>query len=722
MEHVPGIPKRIGANRPMPGGPVTMNNAGQWSVVDDRRVWFFQLEVPDAAAVRVHFSQCDLPASAQLLVYGAGKNVPDVYGDRGPAGKGEFWAAAVPGRVVYVEYQAPRDERRQPRLEIDEISHIYDDSFAAAVGTPSPGDSAQDGVVVPMYLMACERDVTCYSGHYSCGQTTQTCAPGSPQHAGETCAQDSYCNHTCVDGVCPAGSPRDGQACNRDSDCSYFACIGGVCPSGSPQAGQACAYDADCNRYDCTYFACAGNVCSAGSPRSGQACTQDRDCNGVCAANSARTGALCADPSECSPVQPAARDAVGLMQYTVAGYSYACSGSLLADNDPNTYAGYFLTANHCISSQSAADSMTVYWLYQSHDCDGAFPSLEDVPKSIGGTLLATNTSSDFTFIRLADDPRDGQGFAAWTDADVNSGDPVVGIHHPQGSFKRVSFGSLNAPGVQPICSISGYPETHYWYLDWNTIGTTSVGIVEPVSSGSPLFNRNWQVVGQLYGACVNSGKSVACDNPADYNSFYGKFGVTLPSIASWLNLVTLDDGYEDNDTLGQSTPICRGIHNLRLVDFDDYFSIESKSAGQVSATATYSVSDMTVLLQLLQPDGTVISQSNTGSGTESVSENLAAGSYRIRAHKVSRWGGDYTLTIVLPPSYSDFDVDGDVDMDDFGRLQRCYTGADVQTDPDCFDALLDGDNRVDASDIAVFQSCYSGPNVPALNGCTPLDP
>jgi hypothetical protein len=32
---------------------------------------------------------------------------------------------------------------------------------------------------------------------------------------------------------------------------------------------------------------------------------------------------------------------------------------------------------------------------------------------------------------------------------------------------------------------------------------------------------------------------------------------------------------------------------------------------------------------------------------------------------------------------ADFNGDGDVDQDDFGILQRCYSGSDVPADPNC---------------------------------------
>jgi hypothetical protein len=66
----------------------------------------------------------------------------------------------------------------------------------------------------------------------------------------------------------------------------------------------------------------------------------------------------------------------------------------------------------------------------------------------------------------------------------------------------------------------------------------------------------------------------------------------------------------------------------------------------------------------------------------------------------------------------DFDSDDDVDQEDFGYLQACFSGSDVpQNDPTCADAKLDGDDNVDHADFAIFQGCMSGPNIPVDPNC-----
>ena len=70
------------------------------------------------------------------------------------------------------------------------------------------------------------------------------------------------------------------------------------------------------------------------------------------------------------------------------------------------------------------------------------------------------------------------------------------------------------------------------------------------------------------------------------------------------------------------------------------------------------------------------------------------------------------------PVRGDADGDGDIDMDDFGAMQRCLTGSSaVQSDPQCAWARLDADKDVDNSDLKKFVRCMSGADVPADPHC-----
>ncbi len=338
----------------------------------------------------------------------------------------------------------------------------------------------------------------------------------------------------------------------------------------------------------------------------------------------------CHEDVNCHAVDLTARDSVGRMYWVSGGSGWLCTGALLNDVDPNTFAGYFLTANHCLSSQTEVDTLEVRWFYQTDSCNG---SVSWGPTSYGGSLLSTSPATDFTFVRTTDDPNAGQGFAAWT-ASPPSG-TVKGIHHPGGSYKRYSEGFVTT--AEPICG--SLPLSNFVYNDW------TIGITEGGSSGSPLFNTSWQVVGQLYGICLWEPRN--CNNPDQYNNVYGRFSVTYPSVSSYLNTGTPDDAYEDNDTLGAAVELEPGSYALRLVDFDDYFKVRLCATNNISVTATFSTADMDLDLQLLTSGGGILDTSYGSSGTETVSQTTAAGDYVIRAIKDHGWGGDYTLEITL---------------------------------------------------------------------------
>jgi len=66
---------------------------------------------------------------------------------------------------------------------------------------------------------------------------------------------------------------------------------------------------------------------------------------------------------------------------------------------------------------------------------------------------------------------------------------------------------------------------------------------------------------------------------------------------------------------------------------------------------------------------------------------------------------------------ADFDEDDDVDQEDFGHLQACYSGDGVIYDSGCQDADLDGDGDVDQNDFNELVQCMSGPNQAPPSGC-----
>jgi hypothetical protein len=194
-----------------------------------------------------------------------------------------------------------------------------------------------------------------------------------------------------------------------------------------------------------------------------------------------------------------------------------CSG-VMVNNVEQDLTPYFLTANHCLGGE---ETWIVMFNYESPGCEN-----EDGPTSQtvqGTTLLASNSDSDFALLLLSETPPAEYNihYAGWSALDVADA-TSVGIHHPSGDIKKISFDY--DPYVSSDYTPSPYlADSHWEVTDWDD-GTTEGG-----SSGSPLFDSNQRIVGQLHGGWA------ACGN--DLQDYYGKFSMSWdrgPSASSRL--------------------------------------------------------------------------------------------------------------------------------------------------------------------------------------------
>jgi hypothetical protein len=203
---------------------------------------------------------------------------------------------------------------------------------------------------------------------------------------------------------------------------------------------------------------------------------------------------------------------------SAAGYSFGgslfCSGTLI-NNAVGDYRPFFLTANHCEVDAGNAASVVVYWNFQSPNCG-----------TVGGGSLAQNQSGaifrsakfdvDFTLLELEEmpDPAFNVYYAGWDRSGATPAS-VVGIHHPSGDEKAITFSS-NALTTVSSCIGTGGANTH-WRVTW------SQGTTEPGSSGSAIWDMSTRrIVGFL------SGGGASCSTPLDPDC-YGKMSVAWAS-------------------------------------------------------------------------------------------------------------------------------------------------------------------------------------------------
>ena len=189
----------------------------------------------------------------------------------------------------------------------------------------------------------------------------------------------------------------------------------------------------------------------------------------------------------------------------VSGGSGFCSGALV-NNTNHDGIPYILTANHCYSDPTS----WVFWFdWQSPTCTnpGSSPAYNSIS---GATLKARNASSDFCLVQMSSTPPANYTvyYAGWNREDV-AATSGAGIHHPDGDIKKISY------TTNPFTSDtwSGTPADSHWKVAWTD------GVTEPGSSGSPMFDQNHRIVGQLHGGPSACGGS-------DLTDFYGKFAMS----------------------------------------------------------------------------------------------------------------------------------------------------------------------------------------------------
>tara|TARA_B100000809_G_scaffold265723_1_gene325467 strand:+ start:949 stop:3183 length:2235 start_codon:yes stop_codon:yes gene_type:complete len=190
----------------------------------------------------------------------------------------------------------------------------------------------------------------------------------------------------------------------------------------------------------------------------------------------------------------------------IDGGNASCTGALV-NNTANDGTPYFLTANHCLGNPNT-------WVYlfnhEATNCNGSSgPTLQTISS---GDLVASNGGSDFALIELSSAPPASYEvqYVGWDRSDDESVTASTSIHHPSGDVMKICFDEDN-----PYHANQGGAAV--WYIDeWED------GVTEPGSSGSPLFDQNHRIIGQLYGgyaACsgeVNNGEA----------DWYGRFGVS----------------------------------------------------------------------------------------------------------------------------------------------------------------------------------------------------
>jgi hypothetical protein len=207
-----------------------------------------------------------------------------------------------------------------------------------------------------------------------------------------------------------------------------------------------------------------------------------------------------------------------------------CTGALV-NNTSGTIIPYFLSANHCGTNPGG-------WVFRfrwespaaSAICGTGLNSTNG-PETMnvnGGTLRAAWAGSDFALTELntAPNPAWGIYYSGWNNVDA-AVPSSVGIHHPDGDIKKICFENNNA---LTSSAWAGTPANSHWHVPgWD------LGVTEPGSSGSPLFDNNHRVIGQLHGGASACGAGNLSDEYGKFSFSWTGNNTNTSRLSNWLD-------------------------------------------------------------------------------------------------------------------------------------------------------------------------------------------
>jgi lysyl endopeptidase len=237
--------------------------------------------------------------------------------------------------------------------------------------------------------------------------------------------------------------------------------------------------------------------------------------------------------------------------------SYVCSAAMI-NNTNQDCTPYILSAWHCGEPNAGSNISTWvwYWNYQKTTCapnnNGTNPS-KGTQTMTGGTVRASSgngtlnnppgtnqlAGSDFYLVELSSQPPVAYNayYAGW-DRSNTAATSGKGIHHPAGSAKKIS----TYTSTLVSSSYNGGPANTHWRVIWAAT-TNGHGVTEGGSSGSPIFDQNGRIAGQLSGG---SSYCNATTSPDLYGKMYTNWDLNGTSNAARFKTLVRSRKYRIN--------------------------------------------------------------------------------------------------------------------------------------------------------------------------------
>ena len=290
-------------------------------------------------------------------------------------------------------------------------------------------------------------------------------------------------------------------------------------------------------------------------------CNQDVDCDITPAS----------DPFQLDTRKEEVKSASGML---VTGGSGFCSGTLV-NNTNNDGTPYFMTANHCGGGEGSW-AFRFNWRSPNPSCSTTTSSPNGSYNQTvsGSTLRASSSESDMELVEITDTSfftnNSTLVWAGWNRSQTQVPTVNFGIHHPSGDIQKVCREDDGA--YRANVNFNGNSSTKMWYIDeWE------LGVTEPGSSGSGLFNETGHLIGML------SGGGAACSGTVNNGApdYYGRFGVawdfgssTSSRLKEWLDPsnsgIEILDQYPPLQTYNNDASASAGSGNSTEICGEDF--------------------------------------------------------------------------------------------------------------------------------------------------------
>jgi hypothetical protein len=321
---------------------------------------------------------------------------------------------------------------------------------------------------------------------------------------------------------------------------------------------------------------------------------------------------------------------------------FLCSGQLTAttaaDETP-----YVSTANHCIATQTIANSCQFNFFYRRNTCASS-ASTSAGTNITGGDLVRTYAPSDCTLLMVRPTLPSTVRWVGWTNANVGTSTASTCLHHPDGSYQRISFGTKDATSFN-----CGSPQSNYSRALWGSAtqyGVTTIGVTEGGSSGSAFYRNSDK---KMFGV-LTCGAS-ACSNTSGRDG-YGRWDVAVNTSSSGFATslaAGTDDTLEDNDTCATARAIGPASYSglvVKRLD-EDWYRLSVPVGAQVSVSMTYTHSNGDIDAQLFSACGGSVLLDRTGNVNNEAfnyTNNTGSTELLLRVYLSNDTRNEYSLT------------------------------------------------------------------------------